>query len=312
VGSSELRSDPEGADRPEVSELAGLGGRHQPRLVSRELPDPDERSRVYEATCAHVEADASAYAHEQGYQGEVPRFLRMWADHLDRWPQDRRTGGAVDRSADPPGSYRSDSGCYLSPDVNAEASEGIGRVREAEASISADMRDVETENTAGAWLEGFTHRLKGDDRLKEKIAERLTHEPDKPSQSVVHAIPDAIRYTFCVEPRDYASGYYEIKQVLEDRGYEMWYSKNSWADLEYKGINTRWVTPEGQRFEVQFHTPDSFHAKQVTHGPYERVRNPATSEDELRELHAYQREVSSWIQSPDDAMNIPDFRKKGF
>ena len=41
----------------------------------------------------------------------------------------------------------------------------------------------------------------------------------------------------------------------------MYYSKNYWADPEYKGINTRWLTAEGQRFEVQFHTPDSFHAK---------------------------------------------------
>ena len=45
--------------------------------------------------------------------------------------------------------------------------------------------------------------------------------------------------------------------------------------MEYKGINTRWVTQEGQRFEVQFHTSESFHAKQnVTHDAYERLRNP--------------------------------------
>ena len=58
----------------------------------------------------------------------------------------------------------------------------------------------------------------------------------------------------------------------------MIYSKNHWRDdPEYKGINTRWVTPEGQRYEVQFHTAESFHAKQqVTHEAYERLRNPLT------------------------------------
>ena len=46
----------------------------------------------------------------------------------------------------------------------------------------------------------------------------------------------------------------------------MYYSKNYWTHPEYKGVNTRWATPDGQRFEVQFHTPDSFHAKHhVTH-----------------------------------------------
>ena len=81
----------------------------------------------------------------------------------------------------------------------------------------------------------------------------------------------------------------------------------------YKGINTRWVTTEGQRFEVQFHTPDSFHAKhQVTHLAYERIRDTSTGRAELRELHAFQREVSSWIQVPDGAGDIPDIRKEGF
>ena len=62
---------------------------------------------------------------------------------------------------------------------------------------------------------------------------------------------------------------------LESCGHKMYQSKNSWGEVEYKGINTRWVTQEGQRFEVQFHTPESFHAKQnITHEPaFERIRN---------------------------------------
>jgi hypothetical protein len=64
---------------------------------------------------------------------------------------------------------------------------------------------------------------------------------------------------------------------------------------------------------VQFHTPDSFHAKhQVTHLAYERIRDPTTNRAELRELHAFQREVSSWIQVPDGAADIPDYEKEGF
>jgi hypothetical protein len=85
------------------------------------------------------------------------------------------------------------------------------------------------------------------------------------------------------------------------------------TDPEYKGINTRWATPEGQRFEVQFHTPDSFHAKEyVAHLAYERIRDPTTSRAELRELHAFRRQVSSWIQIPDGAADIPDYKKEGF
>ena len=90
-------------------------------------------------------------------------------------------------------------------------------------------------------------------------------------------------------------------------------STNYWGDPEYKGINTRWITQQGQRFEVQFHTPESFHAKEVlTHKAYERIRDTTTSRPELRELHAFQRELSAWIQVPDGAADIPDFKKEGF
>jgi hypothetical protein len=92
----------------------------------------------------------------------------------------------------------------------------------------------------------------------------------------------------------------------------MIYSENHWRDdPEYKGVNTRWVTPEGQRFE-QFHTSESFHAKQqVTHGSYERLRNPLTLDDERGELQAFQRDVCSRIAVPEGAAAIPSYRRKG-
>jgi hypothetical protein len=184
-------------------------------------------------------------------------------------------------------------------------------VRETEAQVSDDVRTIERENTAGAWLEGFECRLKGEGRFKEKAAERLVHEPDKAPEAIVREIPDAIRYTVCMESANYAAGYRDIKERFESRGYEMDHRKNFWRNAEYKGVNTRWVTPEGQRFEVQFHTPESFHAKHhVTHEAYERLRNPQTVKRETLELKAFQREVSSCVRVPDGATDIPDYRKK--
>jgi len=43
---------------------------------------------------------------------------------------------------------------------------------------------------------------------------------------------------------------------------------------------------------MQFHTRESFEAKQITHKAYERLRNLQTTEDESGELHDYQREVA--------------------
>jgi hypothetical protein len=304
VGSVDLPDQPE---EPSRTERARDDGADRP--PRQEMPDPDERGRAYEAMRVHASADAT----DQGsYWDKVPRFRQMWADHERRWPE-RQPAAEPDRPADPPGTYRSRGGFKLNPERHAETIGAIGRLRETEPSISADMQAVEKENACGGWLAGFDRRIKGDDRLKEKVAEQAAAEPDKPSSAILRKIPDALRFTCCVEPDSYVRGYYDIKARLEDAGHEMYQSTNYWTDPEYKGINTRWITQPGQRFEVQFHTPESFHTKEIlTHKAYERIRDTTTSRPELRELHAFQRELSAWIQVPDGAADIPDFKKEGF
>jgi hypothetical protein len=317
---------PDQPDEPGSPERASAGGGDRPTPERRELPDPDERGRIYEVMRAHASAarepsDAAGesqhdqpadWAGRRGYRDEVPRFMDMWADHETRWPETRRH--AADLPTDAPTSHRRDGGPWPSPERQAETAEAIGRVRKAEPELSADAQVIEQENKHGGWLEGFKNRLKGENRLLEKAAEGLTtSSPDATPKQVLRLIPDAIRFTYCFQPENYTKGYYDIMERFESRGHEMYYSKNYWTDPEYKGINTRWVTAEGQRFEVQFHTPDSFHAKhQVTHLAYERIRDTSTSRAERRELHAFQREVSSWIQVPDGAVDIPDTQKEGF
>ena len=249
---------------------------------------------------------------KRDFWGEVPRFLRAWADHVLRWPAER-VAAAVDRSRDPTGSWRGDGNQYLTPEQHARAKDEIIKVREREAALTKQMGDVRRENSYGGWLEGLEHRRKGDDRLKEKIANELGITPAMKPADAINKLSDAIRYTFCFEPANYSDGYQDVKQRLEAREYQMVYSKNHWRDdPEYKGINTRWITPDGQRFEVQFHTAESYYAKQqITHKPYERLRNPLTQDDERGELEAFQREVCLWIRVPEGTHDIPDYGTEG-
>ncbi len=156
---------------------------------------------------------------------EAPEFLARAAEYRERWRAERQA--ALDRPTDPSGSFRSRGGFYLSPERHAEAVAAIGRVRKAEPAVSADTRTVEQENRHGGWLEGFERRLKDDDRLKEKIAEKLEAEPRMLVGEALPEVADAIRFTYCFQPENYASGHYGIKQRLESRGYEMYHSKNS-------------------------------------------------------------------------------------
>lgn len=229
------------------------------------------------------------------YWTEVPRFLTMWREHVTQWP----------------GVGRDQAGSPLDPELRAKAVESIKIVPDAEPPISGNIERVEAENTNHGWLEGFDFRLKGQDRLMEKIADKLAAEPERAPMDAVREIPDAIRYTFCFDRDVYTQGYWDVKGRLEGCGYEMYHCKNWWTSPEYKGVNTRWITPEGQRFEVQFHTRESFHAKhQVTHQAYERGRSPLTGRAELAEIENFQREVSSWIPVPDRVERIPDYKKE--
>jgi hypothetical protein len=296
---------PDQPDEPGRAEQADARGPDRPTRKPRELPVPDERGRAYEAMLAHFSGKTATEAspgqqpdgtQRRSYRDEVPRYLDTWADHERRWPP--RPRAVMDRLADPVGS-----------------DDAVARVQEAEPRFSADAQAIGQENKDmyGGWLASFEHRLKGEDRLREKIAAMVKVERGMTAAKSLREIPDAIRYTFCFQLENYARGYYDIKERFESRGYQMYYSQNWWTNPEYKGINTRWVTSEGQRFEVQFHTPDSFHAKHhVTHKAYERIRDPGTSREELRELHAFQRQVSELIEIPDGATDILDYRKEGF
>jgi hypothetical protein len=292
------------------------GHPEHPDRATHDTDAPCPQPYAAETSASTPDAPDEPDVHPDGlkpnYWTEVPRFLRMWADHVRNWPAERMTA-TVDRSRDPDGSWRGDGNQYLDPEQHARATDAIDGVRRAEPPITGHLREAERQSAYGGQLVGLDYRLKGEERLKEKVAERARANPDVTPEDVTREIADAIRYTFQFEPGNYADGYRDVRQRLEEHECVMFYSKNSWQEAEYKGINTRWVTPGGQRFEVQFHTAESFHAKQeVTHDAYERLRNRLTDYDEQQELRAFQREVSSWVGTPDGAADIPDVRKKGY
>lgn len=64
----DLPSEPEESRRAEQASA----GVERLRPKSRELPDPDERARVYEATRAHAEAEAAERPEQVSGPGQRP------------------------------------------------------------------------------------------------------------------------------------------------------------------------------------------------------------------------------------------------
>jgi hypothetical protein len=100
--------------------------------------------------------------------------------------------------------------------------------------------------------------LKGEDRLKEKIAVAM-EVPGVTVRGALDKVPDAVR------------------------------------------------PDTGLRFEMQFHTPESREAKELTHQAHERIRSNTASPAEERKLEEFQRRANAYLTAPPGTDRIKDF-----
>ena len=262
-----------------------------------------EESVTAQRTAAREQAAAEKWS-------ETARESRwMWTEYQRRWPREERP--PVDRSQDPPGSWHGEGNRVLDPARNGRVEAACDRIAEWEKEkISPALRALESQDP-DRHLIGFEHRVKGRDRIKEKIYGLIKEQSFSPEQAVSH-VPDAIRYTFQYQEARYTQGVLADIARLKDQGFELDKLKNSWSGDQYKGINSQWIEPDtSQRFEVQFHTRISFEAKQLTHDAYKRLRSQQADVFEELVLEAFQKKVTAEVPVPPGADGIPDYPERG-
>ncbi len=89
------------------------------------------------------------------------------------------------------------------------------------------------------------------------------------------AIDDVLRYTIVFQLTDLCQAVRSTVEGLMANGYVVEALKNYWLEgKSYKGLNVTMKAPGGQRFELQFHTPESYEVKVATHADYEVLRDP--------------------------------------
>jgi hypothetical protein len=138
-------------------------------------------------------------------------------------------------------------------------------------------------------------------------------EPHLSARRAVDKVPDAVRYTLEYDAERYTDGVLADVDRLKAEGFELIKLKNLWTADHYKGVNSQWRWPDtGLRFEMQFHTPESHEAKELTHEAYERLRRPETkiSQTERGELDDFQRQVNLLLAAPPRVHTIKDFPGK--
>jgi hypothetical protein len=259
------------------------------------------------ATARQDAADERAQAQKWDKAAEEARW--MWGEYQRKWPPGERP--PVDTSADPPGSWRADRDRYLSRTDNARVEATCDRITELErGKITPAMRRVESQDP-DRHLTGFDDRLKGGDRIKEKVCDMMQEFADFSPEDAISIVPDTIRYTFGYREAHYTEGVWSDIERLKSQGFELQKLKNSWSGEHYKGVNSQWLEPDsGQRFEVQFHTPTSFEAKQLTHDAYKRLRTRQADKFEQIVLEAFEAKVAAEVPVPSGAADIPDYLER--
>jgi hypothetical protein len=311
-------------DRPDPADDPEEPGHRRPPDDPRSLdaaplrpPDPPDRETILayraladRAHAAHREGtrngthDAAADADRDSWAEALPSLRVSWQEHENRYPERER---ATPRTH-PDGSWSSGETRTLTPEQNTEATKACADIHDEGERVALPMMlQIEAANP-NRRLAGLDHMLKGEDRLKEKIAERLRYNPDLSLRQAAAEVPDAVRFTLAYSESHYTDGVLADVERLQGAGCELLKLKNLWAKDQYKGVNSQWFRPDtGLRFEVQFHTPQSREAKELTHQAYERLRDPLTSKAEETQLEAYQRRVNAFVERPPDVFRIEDY-----
>ena len=266
--------------------------------------------RMYRALVDHAYAMARAPTTPDAWAEAAPKLRVAWDMLKEKYGYEQRPEPAPQADG---GSWRGKGGRTLDAASNAEIDRGYARIREVgENVIGQAILRVAAEDPTRT-LAGFDCRIKGKDRLKEKVADEMRSTPGITPEQALASIADVVRFTFTYGEGAYTAGVRKDVERLEAAGFTQVERRNTWSSEQYKGINTRWREPDsGVIFEVQFHTKASLEAKELTHGAYERIRSideeNAESVREVTELKKFQRQVNGKVSIPPGVMEYGDYR----
>lgn len=185
----------------------------------------------------------------------------------------------------------------------AQAQTLIGTATKAESPTTSSLTSL-ADKTGGEMV-GLDFRLKSEESLTRKIFDIADATGEDPEE-VAKDMKDVLRYTTVFTPDKYVDGVKTTVAQLLATGHTKKKFKNTWGnETGYLGINAVFVTPDGAMFELQFHTPKSFHAKDKgTHALYEEQRRLDPASDRYAELEDLQQDVFNEVIRPEGAADL--------
>ncbi len=169
-----------------------------------------------------------------------------------------------------------------------------------EPGITAQVKNAAKQT--GMDLAGAEYRIKSRNSFLKKIRRKY-----KPFDNQ-YEVKDILRYTYTAPVEEFIEKVSRAIKLYSDSGYNTVEIKNYWLDSRnpYNGINTTLRSPEGQTFELQYHTLESFEVKSGRmHELYEKQRPiKDVSSSEYIELADQMFELSDSMEIPNGIENV--------
>ena len=226
-------------DDPQTPDTAPPLALDQANRVTVHRANRAEVEQAYAAHQVSARCDtADAVRPRDSWAEELPSLQAAWEQHQDRVSRRERERATPQAHTD--GSWSSGEARRLTPEQNAEATKACADIHdEGERVARPAMLQIEAADPNRS-LVGLEHMLKGEDRLKEKIADALQGRPGLTVTQALSIVPDPVRFTFEYSPDGYADGVLADVERLKEIGLEEVKLKNLWSDGQYKGINSQW------------------------------------------------------------------------
>lgn len=154
----------------------------------------------------------------------------------------------------------------------------------------------------GALLVGLDNRIKALASLKRKLGDALVLAPELSLQEAAEQIYDVLRFTVVADADRYKVIRDAVLAELQRHGADVESQNNRWAGPGYRGINVRLTWGVDRRFEVQFHTRQSYQAAKSTRGQYEELRRAETSVQRAEELTTAIEATFAEVPVPPEAL----------
>ena len=289
---------------------------YQNASASQPSGGSDNSGEVNKAKASSI---TGSFAKKRGMKKEAPTFSQSVKEALDHGMSEEKIAQVLDNLSDEDFyEINGESGVIgLAAKIDDEVvgkSEEVQRMWEkAKTNGTPITRDViEITQSLGASMSGLEFAVKAGKSTSEKIdrdheEDKKEERPERTDEEVFASLNDVVRFTQFSPHEKLAENALKTIETLKGKGYTIETCKNRYAleDQEYYDIKIVARNPEGQAFELQFHSKESLEVKNKNHGLYEEQRKVGVSEERKKELGAQMKEIAASLPKPRGFEKVP-------